>query len=194
MTTRNREQWLATLANRSARHIASALRDGGDEEPILRISCGFTPSGRGRKRQPAAPLPPTVSADDTAEIFISPAVDDARQVARLLVPLLVMAHAGTYRDGQRVQSALTQLGLNGSDFPDWLEREISRIGMYPHASVNLDARPKQTTRLIKAVCYGDLMNGEAHDAYIVRMSRNTYEMGAPICPLCNDSLNAEGAN
>jgi hypothetical protein len=192
--TRNREQWLATLANRSARHIASALRDGGDEEPIIRISCGFTPSGRGRKRQLADLLPPTVSADDTAEIFISPAVDDARQVARLLLPLLVAAHAGTYKQTQAVQNACERLGLNADGFPAWLEREIERIGMYPHASVNLDARPKQTTRLLKAVCYGDLMNGEAHDAYTVRLSRTVYEMGAPICPLCNDRLNLEGGN
>jgi hypothetical protein len=194
MTVRNREQWLAQLASRSARHIADVLRDGGDEEPIVRISCGFTPTSRG-SRGLADLLPPSVSSDDTAEIFISPVVDDARQVARLLLPLLVMAHAGTYKDGHAVQSACYRLGLNEESLPDWLEREITRLGLYPHASVNLQARPKQTTRLVKAVCYGDVMNGEAHDAYIVRLSRSTYEMGAPICPLCNESLNAqEGAN
>jgi hypothetical protein len=190
---RNREQWLATLAQRSATRIANALPDGGDEEPAIRISCGFTPSGKGRKRALADILPPALSEDFTAEIFISPEISDTRQVARMLMPLLVQAHAGTYKHNAGVQHALTALRLNTDEIPEWLEREIARIGDYPHAAVSLEARPKQTTRLIKAVCYGDVMNGEAHEAYIVRLSRNTYEMGAPICPLCNDSMHAEEA-
>lgn len=185
MSSRNREQWLAQLASRSARHITSALRDGGDEEPILRISCGFTPSARGG-RALADLLPPSVSADDTAEIFISPSVDDARQVARLLLPLLVMAHAGTYKQTQAVDSACSRLGLNGEQLPDWLEREITRMGIYPHASVNLEARPKQSTRLIKVACNTD--------GYIARVSRkalNTF--GAPICPACLNPMTEEVA-
>ena len=184
MAQRNREQWLAALAQRSARRIASALPDGGDEEPAIRISCGFTPSGKGRKRALADILPPALSEDFTAEIFISPEISDTRQVARLLLPLLIQAHAGTYKHNAGVQRACENLRLNTDEVPAWLEREIAALGNYPHAAVSLEARPKQTTRLIKVACSGS--PAIVHEAYIARLSRTTLtEMGAPICPICS---------
>ena len=180
---RNREQWLEALASRAARRIASALPDGGDEEPAIRISCGFTPSGKGRKRQQADILPPVLSEDFTAEIFISPEISEARQVARLLLPLLVQAHAGIYKHNAGVKRACETLRLNAETLPDWAEREIQALGAYPHAAVTLEARPKQTTRLVKVAC----LNTE-HDPYMVRMSRATIASALPLCGICTTRM------
>lgn len=180
---RNREQWLEALASRAARRIASALPDGGDEEPAIRISCGFTPSGKGRKRQQADILPPALSDDFTAEIFISPEISDTRQVARLLLPLLVQAHAGVYKQNASVNRCVQNLRLNAEVLPDWLEREIATLGEYPHAAVSLEARPKQTTRLVKVAC----LNTD-HDPYVVRMSRTTIASALPLCGICTSRM------
>jgi hypothetical protein len=88
MTLSNREQWLANLAIAVRPHIASTIAGGGDEESAIRLSCGFPPK-TGRKAVGASIVPPTASADFTAEIFVSPTVDDASAVARLVLPRLL---------------------------------------------------------------------------------------------------------
>ena len=180
---KTREQWLASLAQRSASLIARSIADGGDEEPTLRLACGFPPA-TGRKSVLADILPPTASEDFTAEIFVSPEVDDPEQVARLIIPLLVVAHSGDYKRGARYREACARLGLNGDEIPSWLTDRLNAIGTYPHAQVTVPERTKQTTRLIKVVCMHD------HDPYIARVSRTTLDtFGAPICPACANTGN-----
>ena len=178
---RTREQWLATLASRSATLVARYIADGGDEEPTIRLSCGFPPA-QGRKTLVADILPPSASEDYTAEIFISPEIDDPEQVARLVIPLLVVAHSGDYKRGARFREACSRLGLNDAETPEWLKSRLNAIGAYPHAQVTLTPKPKQTTRLIRVVCDRD-----THESpYIARVSRTTLDaFGAPICPACN---------
>jgi hypothetical protein len=182
----NREQWLNQLAAKARPSITRWLEAGGDEESALRISCGYAPN---RRTSTAAVLiPPMASEDFTAEAFISPALSDKHEVAAALLPLLVAAYAGDWRKGATYRNGLNACGLNAATLPRWAAEAVASMPAYPHASVDLEAMPKQTTRLIKVACYGDLMNGEAHAAYIVRLSRATLELGAPICPICSDSL------
>ena len=184
--TLNREQWLNQLASSAKPSIQRWLELGGDEESALRISCGYAPN---RRTSTAAVLiPPMASEDFTAEAFISPALSDKSEVAAALLPLLVAAYAGDWRKGATYRRGLQNCGLNASTMPRWAADIVEAMPAYPHASVDLDSMPKQTTRLLKAACYGDLMNGEAHEAYIVRLSRATYVLGAPICPLCSADL------
>jgi hypothetical protein len=174
MTLSNREQWLANLAIAVRPHIASTISGGGDEESAIRLSCGFPPK-TGRKAVGASIVPPTASADFTAEIFVSPTVDDASAVARLVLPLLKVAQAGNWRSA--VASTVKPL----ESLPSWVEPILQNLGSYPHAKIELTEAPKQSTRLIKVACL--------NDNYIARVSRSTLvNLGAPICPACNQSL------
>jgi len=179
MTAKTREQWLASLAQRSASIITRSIADGGDEEPAIRLSCGFPPA-QGRKSVLADILPPTASEDFTAEIFISPEIDSPLEVARLVLPLLVVAHSGDWKRGTRFRNACHRLELDDATaIPSWLESRLNALGSYPHAQVTIPAKVKQTTRLIKVSCAYD------HDPYIARLSRSALDaFGAPICPAC----------
>ena len=169
----NREQWLAAFATAARPHINRSL-SSFDEEAAIRLSCGFAPITN-RKRSNAAVVPPTSSEDFTAEIFISPTVDDAAIVARHIIPLLAIAQAGNWRNqAPSVAAPLAEL-------PIWAGSILANLGDYPHARLNITTAPKQTTRLIKVLC--------AADGYIARVSRTTIiTLGTPICPACRNSL------
>lgn len=171
----NREQWLAEFASRARNNISATISGGGDEEPAIRLSCGFSPR-IGRKQTKAAIVPPTASDDFTAEIFISPEISEAREVARHLLPLLTIAQSGNWR------SAAPMVAEPVTFIPMWAEPILDSIGAYPHSRLNIEPATKQTTRLIKASC--------AADNYIVRVSRSTLlTLGAPICPACLNPMN-----
>ena len=179
----NRESWLADFASAAKPHITASLSGlGGNEEAVIRLSCGFTPK-TGRTAANAAIVPPSASDDFAAEIFVSPIVDSTEEVAALVLPLLKLAHTGNWR------SAAPSVAAPLESLPTWAVDILANLGAYPHAALEIAQAPKQTTRLNKAVCYGDLMNGEQHDAYIVRISRATAaNYGTPICPICNAQL------
>jgi hypothetical protein len=168
----NREQWLAALAIAARPHIAGRLNNA--EEAAIRLSCGFPPK-TGRKAAEAAIVPPTASEDFTAEIFISPTVDDAQRVARLVLPLLAMAHGSQWRN------AAPQVAPELGSLPSWAVDTLATLGAYPHARLEVEVAPKQSTRLIRAAC--------ERDSYIVRVSRATLDrLGAPICPACLNTM------
>lgn len=50
-------------------------------------------------------------------------------------------------------------------------------------------RSKQTTRMLKCVCWACHEQGEP---YIVRLSAAALEIGAPICPVHNLAMTAGG--
>ena len=171
----NREQWLSAFATRAQNDISATISGGGDEEPAIRLSCGFSPR-TGRKLTRAAIVPPTASDDFTAEIFISPELSEADDVARHLIPLLRVAQSGNWR------SAAPMVAEPAATLPSWAVAIIRDLGAYPHSRLNIESAPKQTTRLIKASC--------ATDGYIVRVSRSTLlTLGAPICPACLNAMN-----
>lgn len=185
MPHQTREEWLQALASSSASIVTRSIADGGDEDPALRLSCGFPPAQGKRTNAQAAVLPPTASEDFTAEIFVSPEIDSPAEVARLVLPLLVAAHSGDYKHGARWRNAVAQLGLQGDNLPDWLTRRLNDLGSYPHAQVTVPARTKQTTRLVRVICESD----RHESAYIARVSRTTLEAyGAPICPACSNAM------
>lgn len=55
---------------------------------------------------------------------------------------------------------------------------VARVGEYPAADVNPEARRTQSTRLLKVVCHN------IHEPYILRMSASQFERGAPKCGVC----------
>jgi hypothetical protein len=169
---RNREQWLAAFASAAKPSIARNISGGGDEEAAIRLSCGFPPK-TGRKAALAAVVPPTASQDFTAEIFVSPTVDDAATVAKSIIPLLQVAQAGNWRN------AAPTVAKPLDTIPQWATAILERLGSYPHAALEIAAAPKQTTRLVKVECLN------TNHQYIARVSNSTLvQFGAPICPAC----------
>jgi hypothetical protein len=169
-TMRNREQWLAAFATAARRPISATISNGGDEESAIRLSCGFPPKV-GRKASTAAIVPPTASQDFTAEIFVSPTVDQATEVAKAIIPLLRVAQTGNWR------SMAPSVAQPLAELPTWANSILESLGEYPHAALEIAPTIKQTTRLIKVACL--------NDNYIARVSRATLEnLGAPICPAC----------
>jgi len=184
----NREQWLTALSNAALPRIASRI-ELANEEAVIRLSCGF-PAQQG-KRSPvvACIVPPANSDDFTAEVFVSPIIAQGYEVAAAVLPLLCAAITGDFKNGNAYRTAVRANGLNAATLPSWADSILQGLGSYPHAAVTLEAPVKQTARLLKVCCNGDLMNGTQHDSYIVRISRNTLTTyGAPICPVCSDSL------
>jgi len=169
---RNREQWLAAFASAAKPSIARNISGGGDEEAAIRLSCGFPPK-TGRKAALAAVVPPTASQDFTAEIFVSPTVDDAATVAKSIIPLLQLAQSGNWRN------AAPSVAKPLDTIPQWAISILERLGSYPHAALEIAAAPKQTTRLVKVECLN------TNHQYIARVSNSTLvQFGAPICPAC----------
>jgi hypothetical protein len=171
----NRESWLADFATAAKPHLTASIGGlGGNEEAVIRLSCGFTPK-TGRKAADAAIVPPSASDDFIAEIFVSPIIDSTEAVAKLVLPLLKLAHTGNWR------SAAPSVAKPLESLPYWAVDILAEIGAYPHAALEIAAAPKQTTRLLKVACL--------NDGYIARVSRSTLvNLGAPICPVCRYSL------
>jgi len=191
----NREQWLNELANQALPVIARTLDSYAqfrEEESAVRLSCGF-PAQQGKRNKVAACIvPPTASDDFSGEIFVSPTISQGNEVALAVLPLLCATVTGDYRKGAAYREALKRNRLNAASLPAWAAAIVSTLPAYPHAAITLQPQDKQTTRLLKVACLGDLMNGEQHAAYIVRISRTTLaNYGSPICPLCGAAL-AEG--
>jgi hypothetical protein len=176
----NREQWLAKLAAMALPKIAAQL-EMADEEPAVKLSCGFPAQQGARKKIGAQLIPPAASDDFNAEIFISPEIAESEAVAKLVLPLLAAATTGDFKRGAAYRSALSRTRLNGERLPEWAASIVAKMPAYPHAAITLPDRKKQSTRLIKVAC--------TRDNYIVRASRSTVEaMGCPICPACNSEM------
>ena len=168
----NREQWLTDLAT-SAIPAISAILEYSDEEPSVKLSCGF-PAKQGKRKPISAQLvPPTASDDFNAEIFVSPTISDRAEVIESVLPLLVAVVTGDFKQGQNWRNAVNR-ALSDSSLE---ERLNATLPDYPHSALSLPENRKQTTRLIKASC--------DPCAYIVRVSRSTLDrLGAPLCPSC----------
>lgn len=170
-----REEWLTSYSNAVGRHVA-ALTDEGDTDVSLRLSCGFAPRTGRRKDADAVLLPPTCSADDSAELFVSPKLSDAAAVADAIFPLVVQAWLGdwTNRNAGRLVRSLNAASFN--------RNVIRELGSYPHAAVTVPLNRVDGTRLLKVVCAINPAD------YVVRMSRKCLNVGAPVCPCHNERM------
>ena len=184
----NRETWLATLADKLRPGFARADAPLPDK---LHISCGWPThkalaTASSKSRTLGQCFSPACSADQTTEIFVTPAVADQEQVAAILVHEL--CHAALAEEhpaaghGPIFRALATKMGLTGKmretvAAPHLRERlNKLMLGMpeYPHATVDFtpDAK-KQTTRMIKLTC--------PDCDYTIRTTRQWIETGLPTC-------------
>lgn len=193
-----REDWLRKLGVAMAPHIEKAC---GKALPKWRVSCGFPSSGGrkgGKKWTRGECWDARASADEHAEIFINPGIDDADTVAAILAHELIHACLGAEAGHKRpFQIAAAKIGhekpftsANPTDaFWAWARALVSAAGDYPHKELRtarpIGAKKTQKGRNLKAHC-------EAC-GYTVRLARKWIEeAGAPICPRDLEPMICEG--
>lgn len=172
MTHTTREAWLEEAVER--------LRPLLPELPKrVRVSVGFPGGGAARKRI-GEHWHPKASKDGISQIFISPILDEPLET---LVHELVHACVPDDGHGKLFKRIALRVGLEGpmraTKASQGLMAHLKALMAtpYPHASISLSDRKKQSTRLLKASC--------AACGYTCRVtSKWLSEVGAPICP-CN---------
>jgi hypothetical protein len=176
-----REEWLLRIID----GLRPLYRDTGSPIPDrLRVSCGW-PSGAA-----FAPVHRCIgecwsrsaSADRAIEIFISPNLGEALDVAETLVHELVHAagakgHRGTFPARAKAvglikpwRSTTASVQLKAR-----LNALIEVIGSYPHATLDTAMRPHKNdrARLLKVAC--------PECGYTVRTTRMWLQVGFPYC-------------
>ena len=188
MAGMNREQWLTKAAALIARHLF------GKPLPKVRVSCGFPATGAtsATRRRIGECWKATVSDDETAEIFISPLLDDPLDVLSTLTHELIHAyHPDAGHKGEFVRMAKS-VGFTAPwtstpmsvELRDELNTKVlAKLPEYPHAKMNVSTKPKQSTRMLKAEC--------PEDGYTVRLTQKWVDVGMPVCP-CGCELELAG--
>ena len=178
-----REEWLNALANK----LRADFKALGYSLPTkLHISCGW-PLGRALEdakgsRSIGQCFDASLSKNGFTEIFISPFLDKKMRVAETLIHELVHAAVGT-KHGHRApfRRCAVELGLQGkmththagSKLRERLNELSKPLGKYPHSTLDVSKRKKQTTRMIKLQC--------DDCGYVVRTSDKWIQVGVPIC-------------
>lgn len=153
-----REVWLqaATIL------LTPIFRDAGHPLPDrpIKVACSWPGGGSARKRIGEC-WPSKASAIGATEIFISPVIADP--VAALDILTHELCHAvDDCASGHRSAFVKTAraVGLEGKPTAthagDALRLKLAHIaeelGAYPHATLSLTDRKKQTTRMVKVSC------------------------------------------
>ena len=179
-----REEWL------NAAMVEIQPWFNGSLPQRIRITCGF-PSGGNRGNVVGECVSADRSADNTWEISIHPKVDSPRDVFAVLVHELIHTTAGAFNHGSVFRKWADKLHLTpaagnyrsttqGAKFDDSYGAIIDSLGVYPHASLGLGARPKQATRMLKATC--------PTCGYTIRLTQKWASQGLPTCGLDGDTF------
>lgn len=183
--SQTREEWL-TAATEALR--ADLFKRKGAEIPTVRLSVGFPGGGSARKRI-GEYWKAIATTDGVPQVFVSPILGEPIQALETLVHELVHAvhpEAGHKGPFKRLAKAIGLTGKMtatkaGAELRAELELLADTLGPYPHASINLSMRKKQTTRLCKVECESC--------GYTARVTRKWIdEMGAPLCPCSNEPM------
>lgn len=161
----------------------------------LKVSCSFIKGVRGSKNK-AVGVHYNVKCSKNGfhEMMIEPSIDNSMEAIGIL--LHELSHAiqrHMYGDavkahGKEFKKIATSIGLTGKmtateigdDLKATIQTWIDEIGEYPHSSLNLSERKKQTTRMIKLFC---------DNGFIARASRTAIEnFGVPYCACCNEPM------
>lgn len=133
-----REEWLV----RAVEAFRPMFEEIGEAIPAVRVSVGW-PGGNGRKNSVIGQCwHKSAAADEVAQIFVSPVLDDAARVLDVLAHEVIHAidenasgHRGNFA---RIAKAFGLTGamtatVAGEDLKARLDLVIEEIGAYPHA-------------------------------------------------------------
>jgi hypothetical protein len=180
-----REQWLLALVVKLNDTFAGA---GYPLPAHIRVSCGW-PTQRalaptGKSRSIGQCFSTACSADSAHEVFVSPALDDAEQVAAVLVHELCHAVDNCrHGHGPEFRRIAVALGLEGpmtatvpgEQLRERLNALLAEMPDYPHRTLDVRVdEKKQGTRLRKIMC--------PECGYTARTTRQWLDRGLPTCP------------
>jgi len=175
----DRETWLNTAVNRLNGKFFNA------ELPRCRASCGWPArGGLASKRRRYAECWPAEACTDkkSANIFMSPLIDDPECVLSLLAHELCHVAAGKAHGSSTFKRYAREIGFKepfgearpGPELAKHLKDLARELGAYPHSAIEPpDARRRQSTRLRKVVC--------PNCGYTVRTTRFWIDQGLPRC-------------
>jgi SprT-like family len=174
-----REEWLnAALAELDKLLVSKA--DCGIPEDC-RVSVGFPGGGSARKRIGEC-WPRARSADKVNEIFINPTLRDPLAMLEVLIHEAIHAiddcKSGHRAPFKRIASAVGLVGkMTSTTASPELRTElmaiVERLPALAHGALDLSARKKQSTRMLKLAC--------ADCGYTVRTTAKWLEVGTPTC-------------
>lgn len=176
-----REAWLVAAVEA----LRPMFADLGETVPAVRVSVGW-PGGRGKKNSVIGQCwASRAAADEVAQVFISPVLDDAAVILSTLAHELVHA-VDDCKSGHRGRFAKIAKGLGlegpmtathaGEGLKERLSEVAADLGEFPHAALTpaLSGVKKQGTRMLKVVC--------PVDGYTIRTTAKWLEVGLPTCP------------
>lgn len=192
----NREDWLTRAAMIASEQLFK--REGYTLPNKVRYSVSLpSRNAMGKKRTTIGQCWSSVcSTDGSIEIFITPMIDDMREVFATLVHEMVHAAVGNENGHNAVfKKCALSVGLEGKMTATTMTDETwnemkpileKRLGEYPHARMKaVNNTRKQSTRMVKVFC-------PATD-YKVRMTRKPIdEYGVPKCPCCDEPMVIDG--
>ncbi|MGQ0628134.1 MAG: hypothetical protein ACT4PL_08555 [Phycisphaerales bacterium] len=158
----------------------------------LGVSCGWPVRGAGSLARPALAecWSKQLSADQTFEIFISPAIDEPERVLVVLAHELIHAsvgldceHRGMFRDAATALGFVTPMSraVPGPELKERLHALSSEIGPYPHQRI----LTRLHDQLVEKDIDGDSDDGAGrlHLTTSGRTRQNT-RMVKIVCPCC----------
>src|SRR5690606_29871434 len=128
------------------------------------------------------------SEDGVHQLFMSPELDDPSRVLDVLLHELIHAwddcKSGHKGEFARVAKALGLTGkmtatVASDELKVRLQDVLGKLGDYPHARLNANTIPKQSTRMLKGLCNGC--------GYTIRLTKKWADMGLPTCP-CGEEM------
>lgn len=185
MTTKfkTRETWLEAAIKKLN---ATYFRANGYELPEkLQVSCGFA---KGSHKAIGQCWSPTMSANETTQMFICPSIDDAVETVATLLHEMIHASVGT-KAGHRgpFRKLALEFGLSGpmkstfaevgSNLHNELTSIVESLGVYPHAKLRKDPNAKKNPYIWLRFM------SESEQSYTVTISaKNVKEHGIPADP------------
>lgn len=179
--------------------IADIFTPAEIEVPPVRVSVGW-PGGRGPKKNVIGQcFDKRVSKDGKAQIFVTPAIDDAYVTIETLTHELIHAIVEGHEDengevkhhGHRGEF-ITVAKAIGFEKP-WKETPASpelreklqaiadRLGAYPHAAITMEDRPT-----VQKTYYLKYVSPENSDYFVRVTATKVEEYGAPLDPWGNE--------
>lgn len=155
-----REQWLNAFVAKATPHFAAQDLAMPDK---IRVSIGW-PSAGARSKVIGECWIREASGDGSAEIFVSPMLDDVARIAGVLTHELVHAVVGhEAKHGPVFRKAAESLGLEGKmtattegeAWHSWADAVLEELGTYPGSHLTgkiAGGKKKQGTRMLKLEC------------------------------------------
>ena len=195
---KTREQWLEAAVKLIIKQIFTPASVG---VPEVRVSVGW-PGGRGPKKNVIGQcFAARTTADKVAQIFVTPAIDDAYTTVETLTHEIIHAVAvdedgvSAGHRGEFIRIA-KEIGFTApwkstpasEELREKLQAIADKLGVYPHAAINVGDRPTvQKTYYLKVQCPED-------DEYFVRMTQTKIDdFGYPKCPCHNKEMEEANA-